>query len=70
MPPRKLYDPLIPPERQVVAEKEALAARKVTAVTRAGEQFICTCMAGHFVVTSDAGEAEVFANKHRLHQKT
>ena len=64
---RKLYDPQLAPEREVVAAKTALTKRRVLAVTRSGEQFICTCRAGHHIVTSDASEAESFAERHREH---
>jgi|HubBroStandDraft_1064217.scaffolds.fasta_scaffold190482_1 hypothetical protein len=66
---RHPYDPQLLPERTVVAAKEALAARRENKVTRTGEQYIATCEAGHSVITSDAGEAEAFAQKHRLHKK-
>jgi hypothetical protein len=62
---RKLYDPQLAPEREIVARKEARAAQRELRVSRDGEQYIGTCMAGHAVVTSDAGEVESFADRHR-----
>jgi hypothetical protein len=62
---RRLYDPQLAPEREIIARKEARAAEQVNRITRDGEQYIGTCMAGHSCITSDAGEIEKFAVKHR-----
>ena len=62
--PRKLYDPQLTPEREVVAMKETIASTRANRLVRTGEQYIATCMSGHHVITSDASEAEAFADKH------
>ena len=67
---RKLYDPQLAPEREVVAAKTALTKRRTLAVTRSGEQYICTCPALHLIVTSDASEADGFAERHQEHLTT
>jgi hypothetical protein len=53
---RHLYDPLIPPEREIAARQAARidAQRGATAVSRGPtEQFILSCQCGTLDVTSD-----------------
>jgi hypothetical protein len=63
---RNLYDPQLTPERTVLAGKEAMLAanRGTDAITRAGEQYLCTCHCGAAEVTSDEGAVSLFRAGH------
>lgn len=66
---RALYDPIIPPEREVVRELEerVAAARGTRSSTRGpGEQFILSCTCRALEVTSDTAREAAFAAEHAL----
>jgi hypothetical protein len=65
---RRLYDPQLTPERAVTAAKENLLAahRGTDAITRAGEQYICTSLDGAVEVTSDERVVARFRAEHTL----
>jgi hypothetical protein len=61
------YDPRLAPGRTILAEKEALLAahRGTSAITRAGEQYICTCVCSAAEVTSSEQLTAQFRADHR-----
>lgn len=63
---RKLYDPQLPPEREIIREKLAIleAMKGADHYVRSGEQCFCTCHCGAYIVTSDLGEADRFCVRH------
>lgn len=69
---RKLYDPIIPPEKKISAEKLAIleAQKGSFKIIRHGEQYFCTCTCGAVDVTSEPSEMMTFSEEHRLHAKT
>ena len=62
----KLYEPQLPPERQVLQERQSLleSIKGTDSFWRAGEQYYVTCHCGKHVVTSDVFEADKFAMTH------
>lgn len=63
-----LYDPRIPPEREL--HREFMAAvdeqRGKYATIRKGEQYICTCICDALMVTSFVGKAYDFTDLHQV----
>lgn len=62
----KLYEPQIPPEREILKEHRALldAMQGTNRMMRMGEQYYVTCRCRKHVVTSDVREADKFALSH------
>ena len=67
---RALYDPQIPPEREVRSRMLATleAQRGTSAITRGpSEQYIATCRCGAVDVTSDTSLPSRFGREHEGH---
>lgn len=66
----KPYDPLIPPERDVIRAKMDMLTRMqgTYKIVRYGEEYLCTCTCNSCVITSDEVVLADWRARHEKHE--